>query len=275
MGCFTSFENMKLQFISLASGSSGNCYYLGNDQHGILIDAGIGVRSIKKVLKENGIAFEKIIALLITHDHADHIKSAGVLGEKNFIPVYTTEEIHIGMNKNYAMTEKIYNSRKILFKDQSVRIGDFLVTAFQVPHDGTDNVGYCIEYNDKKFVFATDLGHIPEDVAGYLSQADYLVIEANYDEEMLKNGRYSSFLKQRVASNNGHMSNRDTARYLANSYSDRLQYVFLCHLSQDNNHPELAYKTVEIFLNEQNIKLGRDLNLTVLKRTVASEMFVF
>lgn len=266
---------MGLRFISLASGSSGNCYYIGNKEFGILIDAGIGVRTIKKTLKENDIPFENIVALFITHDHADHIKSAGVLGEKYFVPVYSTEDIHNGMNRNYSMTEKIYNSKRIIQKHQPFQLRDFIITPFEVPHDGTDNVGYSIEYKGKKFVFATDLGHIPEHVAQYLEEANYLVLEANYDCEMLKNGRYTPYLKERVSGSHGHMSNKEAAEYLANRYNDKLQYVFLCHLSQDNNHPELAYKTVEYQLAMRDIKVGKDLNLIVLKRTVPSEMYHF
>ena len=264
---------MGLRFLSLASGSSGNCYYLGNKEYGILIDAGIGIRSIKKTLKEKDIPFESIIALFITHDHADHIKSAGILGEKYFIPVYSTEEIHTGMNKNYSMTEKIYQSKRIIRKDETLELRDLSITPFEVPHDGSDNVGYFIEYKGKRFVFATDLGHIPQEVAGYLSQANFLVLEANYDDEMLKNGRYSPFLKQRVASDNGHMCNSDTAEFLATIYDEKLKHVFLCHLSQDNNYPELAYKTVEYRLGKENIKVGKDLRLEVLKRTTPSELF--
>lgn len=266
---------MKLRFLSLASGSSGNCYFLGNSQYGILIDAGIGIRTIKKSLKEKDIPFENIIALFVTHDHADHIKSAGILGEKCFIPVYSTEEIHAGMNRNYSMTEKIYGSKRIVTKDETLELREFRITPFEVPHDGTDNVGYSIDYNGETFVFATDLGHIPPSVANYLSKADYLVLEANYDEEMLKNGRYSPFLKQRVSSENGHMANHDTAEYIANYYNERLQHLFLCHLSQDNNHPELAYKTIEYKLAQRNVKVGKDLQLTVLKRTIPSELYIF
>lgn len=266
---------MRLRFISLASGSSGNCYFLGNSHYGILIDAGIGVRTIKKALKEKDIPFENIIALFVTHDHADHIKSAGVIGEKCFIPVYTTEDIHVGMNRCYAMTEKIYASKRVVTKNEPLELRDFKITPFEVPHDGTDNVGYLFEYEDIKFVFATDLGHISDDVAQYLVQADYMVLEANYDHEMLRNGRYSPFLKERVSSNFGHMANHDTAEFIANNYQERLQHLFLCHLSQDNNHPELAYKTIEGKLAEKNIRVGKDLNLTVLKRTTPSEVYLF
>ncbi|MFZ4456801.1 MAG: MBL fold metallo-hydrolase [Bacteroidales bacterium] len=266
---------MRLKFLSLASGSSGNCYYLGNSEYGILIDAGIGVRTIKKALKEKDIPFENVIALFVTHDHADHIKSAGVIGEKYYIPVFTTEDIHSGMNRNYSMTEKIYSSKRIVSKNEIVELRDFKITPFEVPHDGTDNVGYLFEYKDIRFVFATDLGHIPESVAHYLIQADYLVLEANYDHEMLWNGRYSPVLKERVSSGYGHMANHDTAEFIANNYQEKLQHLFLCHLSQDNNHPELAFKTVEGKLSEKNIKVGRDLHLTVLKRTTPSEIYLF
>ena len=142
--------------MSLASGSSGNCYYLGNNEYGLLIDAGIGIRTIKKTLKENGIAFEKIIGLLITHDHADHIKSAGCLGEKYGIPVYTTSDILAGMNRSYCMTEKIYSAGRIIHKEVEFTLRDFVITAFEVPHDGSDNVGYFVRYGNHNFAFATD-----------------------------------------------------------------------------------------------------------------------
>ncbi|MGL4807007.1 MAG: MBL fold metallo-hydrolase, partial [Bacteroidales bacterium] len=141
---------MGLQFLSLSSGSSGNCYYLGTETYGILIDAGIGPRTIKKYLKDNGIPFERIIALLITHDHTDHIKYAGVLGEKYGIPVYSTRRIHDGMSRNYSMTEKIYSARREISKEVTFDIRDFKITAFEVSHDGSDNVGYKIEFNDVK-----------------------------------------------------------------------------------------------------------------------------
>ena len=150
---------MSLQFLSLASGSSGNCYYLGNEEYGILIDAGKGVRTIKKVLKEYGIPFEKIVALCITHDHADHIKAAGTLGEKYGIPIYTTEAIKNGMNRNYCMVDKIYSAHRPIVKEIPFKIKDFTITAFEVPHDGSDNVGFFISYGNLYFAFATDLGH--------------------------------------------------------------------------------------------------------------------
>lgn len=266
---------MNLKFMSLASGSSGNCYYLGTDDYGILIDAGIGIRTIKRTLKENSIAFERVIALFITHDHADHIKAAGCLGEKYGIPVYTTERILEGMNRSYCMTEKLYSARRVITKELPFVLRDFEITAFEVPHDGTDNVGYLFRYGNLKFAFATDLGYVPESVAGYLSQANYLVIEANYDREMLAHGNYPYHLKHRIADRNGHLCNSDTAEFLARIVSPELKYVFLCHLSRENNHPELAYKTIEYRLKQEGAIVGRDVHLVALKRNHPSEVYLF
>ena len=266
---------MKLRFISLASGSSGNCYYLGTEKYGILIDAGIAARSIKKILKDFGIGLETIRAVFVTHDHADHIKAVGGLGEKLNIPIYTTASIHQGINRSYCMTEKLHSSVRYLEKGQPMQLADFLIESFEVPHDGTDNVGYFIEIGGKTFAFLTDLGEITPTAAGYIRKANYLIIEANYEEEMLQMGTSPPYLKERIKSRTGHMSNADTARFLAENFNDGLRYIWLCHLSKDNNHPELAYKTVELKLHEHGIIVGRDVHLYALKRTTPSELFEF
>ena len=265
----------KLRFFSLASGSSGNCYYLGTSSYGILIDAGIGVRQIKKVLKEHGIEFEKIHAILITHDHADHIKSVGYLGETLNIPVYTTELVHAGIKRSRYVEEVLIQSRRIIEKEVPVLIKDFKITAFEVPHDSNDNVGYSIEYGGQTFVIVTDVGYITEKIRSYVCKANHLVIEANYDEEMLASGTYPAFLKERVSSKSGHLSNRDAAEFLATSYTTDLKNIWLCHLSRDNNHPELAYKTVDLRLFREGIRVGKDVSLVALKRMSPSEMYEF
>ena len=233
---------MKIKFISLASGSSGNCYFLGTDRYGILVDAGIGIRTIKKTLKELGIGLDIIRAVFITHDHADHIKAVGHLGEN---------------------------------KGETMELEDFAITAFEVPHDGTDNVGYCINIDGKIFSFLTDLGHITPTAAEYICKANYLVLEANYDEEMLKMGPYPQYLKERIAGPNGHMSNRETADFLAENINESLKYIWLCHLSKDNNHPELAYKTVELSLRNKGIIVGKDVQVIALKRNTPSDIYEF
>ena len=252
---------MKVRFISLASGSSGNCYYLGTDTYGILIDAGIGIRTVKKTLKDFNILMESIRAVFVTHDHADHIKAVGHLGEK--------------MNSSYCMTEKLSTSVRYLEKQVPMMLEDFRIESFEVPHDGTDNVGYCIEIDGKVFSFLTDLGEITPTAADYISKANYLILEANYDEEMLKMGPYPQYLKERIMSRTGHMSNSATAEFLAENITEHLRYIWLCHLSKDNNHPELAYKTVEWKLKNKGVIVGKDVQLLALKRNTPSELYVF
>ena len=229
---------MKVRFISLASGSSGNCYYLGTDTYGILIDAGIGIRTIKKTLRDINVAMESIRAVFVTHDHADHIKAVGHLGEKLNIPVYTTARIHTGINRSYCMTEKLHSSVRYLEKEQPMELEDFHIESFEVPHDGTDNVGYCIEIDGKVFSFLTDLGEITPTAAKYIRKANYLILEANYDDEMLKMGSYPQYLKERISSNTGHMSNLATAEFLAelisvNNISALLNQIH--HIDSHNN----------------------------------------
>ena len=225
---------MKVKFISLASGSSGNCYYIGTEKYGILIDAGIAVRTIKKSLKEVGVGMETIRAVFVTHDHADHIKAVGGLGEKLHIPVYTTARIHEGINKSY-----------------------------------------CIEIDGKVFSFLTDLGEITPTAAKFIRKANYLILEANYDDEMLRMGTYPQYLKERITSRTGHMSNIATAEFLAENITEDLKYIWLCHLSKDNNHPELAYKTVEWKLKSKGILVGKDVQLCALKRSTPSDLYEF
>lgn len=266
---------MKLSFLCLASGSSGNCYYLGTPEFGILVDAGIGIRTIKKVLKDNSIDFNRLAGILITHDHADHIKTVGCLGEKYAIPVYTTEMVHRGIEKSRYVEEALYHSKRIIEKEIAFMINDFKITAFEVPHDSTDNVGYHIEYREQRFTIATDVGHITDTITNYITKANRLILEANYDEEMLQFGSYPAFLKERVSSPTGHLSNREAADFLATSYTPQLKDIWLCHLSRDNNHPELAYKTVNIRLFQEGIRVGKDVSLHVLKRTTPSALFEF
>jgi len=257
----------KLRFLSLSSSSSGNCYYLGNSMYGILIDAGIAVRTIRKRLKDIGVGFEQIYAIFVTHDHFDHIKAIGTLGEKYHLPVYTTSKVHEGINTCYGMTQKLTSHcQRIIENGQTVEIGEFRVTSFPLPHDSKDNSGYMVNYRDKTFTFATDLGCLTDTLCRYVAQSDYLLLEANYDEEMLQSGSYPYLLKRRVGGDNGHLSNRAAAEILATHATKRLSRVFLGHLSKENNKPELALETVS-----QAIK--SDVEITVLPRTLPSCLF--
>ncbi len=260
--------------MSIGSGSCGNCYYLGTGDYGILIDAGIPSKVIRAALKKENIPFESICAIFVTHDHADHIKSLGVISSKANIPVYATREVHKGIVHNYCTTRPIDPMYvRYIEKEEKITFRDFVITPFEVPHDGSDNVGYFIEAGDKKFCIATDLGEITETVSSYIDQANYLVIESNYEEQMLAMGRYPQFLKVRVAGPRGHMSNQDTARYLASHFNEHLKYIWLCHLSEENNHPELAYKAVTMEFSQYGIIAGKDVQLLVLKRKTPSQLF--
>ena len=265
----------RLRFRSLASGSSGNCYFLGNASYGILIDAGVGVRAIRLFLRNMGLDFSNIWGLFITHDHADHIKAAGVIGEKYHVPVYTTRQIHDGINRSYCVTQKLSTSQRFININEVTEICDFRITAFPVSHDASENVGYHIEYRGKNFTFATDLGYVSPEATNYLIKSDYMVLEANYDDDMLENGPYPLYLQARIKSDTGHLSNLQTARFLAENYTERWKYIFLCHLSKENNLPELAYNTIADHLRNEEIDFEENLQLIALDRMNPSAMYLF
>ncbi len=260
-----------LKFISFGSGSSGNCYYLATATDGLIIDSGLGIRTLKKHFKDYGVALNSVHNILITHDHADHIKSVGYMSYEFDIPVYTTKKVHDGIKRNYCVPKKIPSDYvKLIEKGETYQIGEFKVTPFEVPHDSADNVGYRIECEGIVFCIITDAGSITDDIKKKISEANYLVLEANHDEEMVENGPYPAYLKKRILSSSGHLSNKSCGQAIAENMSESLRYVWLCHLSEENNHPELARKTVESILRSYGIVIGKDLQLEVLKRKLPS-----
>ncbi|MGI6574137.1 MAG: MBL fold metallo-hydrolase [Fermentimonas sp.] len=269
------FPSEQFSFFSLGSGSSGNCYYLGNPAYGVLIDAGIGPRVTKKRLAEHGVDLSTIMAVLITHDHYDHIRSVGHLGEKMHIPVYATREVHRSIANNRLIRYSLNGSTVQIEKGEPFQIEGIRITAFDVLHDSNDNSGYFFEFHDQALTLATDVGTITDEVAHYAGKANHLIIESNYDEELLRNGRYPLHLKRRISSGTGHLSNRQTAEFLANNFSPNLQNIWLCHLSGDNNSPELAYATTKKHLSGKGIEVGRDVALHVLRRNTLSCRVMF
>jgi phosphoribosyl 1,2-cyclic phosphodiesterase len=265
----------RLRFQSFASGSSGNCYFIGNASQGILIDAGIGVRTIRRNLRAMGLDFRNLWGIFVTHDHADHIRAVGSLGEIHHVPVYATHKIHEGINRSYCVSEKLGSSRRYLEQFESIEIAGFKISSFPVSHDASDCVGYTIEYKGKRFTFATDLGYVSETAAFELKRANYMVFEANYDSRMLANGSYPAHLKSRILSNTGHLSNEQAGEFLAANYESHLDYVFLCHLSKENNHPDLAYSTVKAYLENKNVRVGEDVKLITLDRFHPTRLFIF
>ena len=256
-----------LKFISFGSGSSGNCYYLYTEQDGLLIDAGVGIRTLKKHVKNYGLSLDKVHHLLVTHDHADHVKSVGRLSCDYGLNVYATHRVHVGIEKNYCVRGKVSPDRlKLVENGVSLHLGEFVVTPFHIPHDSMDNVGYRIEHNGVVFCLMTDVGSVTQEMRPFIAEAHYLVIEANHDVEMLAKGPYPQHLKERILGPTGHLSNTDCAMALVENASPRLRYVWLCHLSEENNHPELARKTIEQLLREHGIVAGKDFALEVLKR---------
>ena len=262
-----------LIFRCFASGSSGNCYYLGTQERGILLDAGISARTIHKDLREMGLDFNNILAVLITHDHADHIRAVGTLGERIHIPIYTTASIHEGIDKNYGVQEKLRTSRHYFEKGVPFTIGDMQINTFGISHDSTDCLGYVISAFDQCFMLATDCGKPSEEMEAGIRMANHLVIEANHDEHILLNGAYPTYLKERILSDCGHQSNHTCGKLLAENFHDGLKNIFLCHLSQENNDALLAKETVEGYLSEIGKYNCEDYFLRALDRLTPSPVY--
>ena len=224
-------------------------------------------------MRKKNIRIDDIDAVFITHDHADHIKAVGNLANECDIPIYATEAVHIGINRNYCVTFKLTAThQRILQKMNTLNVGDMCITAFDVPHDSSDCVGYRVEFGNVIFCIITDVGHVTEIIRQQVGEANYLVLEANYDEDMLMMGPYPAYLKGRIRGENGHLSNKDSARLVAEYASPALKQIWLCHLSEENNHPELARKTYESVLREYGLVLGLDFKVDVLKRKIPSDI---
>ncbi len=263
-----------MKFISLGSGSSGNSYLLKSNECTVLIDAGISARTMRKHFKELGIGFDEIKAIFVTHDHADHIKALGVFVNDMHIPVYSTEQVHRGINRNHCLTSKL-SAEYVHFiqKDETIHIADLEITPFHVPHDSNDCVGYSVRHEEVTFCLITDAGHATPLIEENVAKANYLVLEANHDEDMLMMGPYSAFLKGRIRGDRGHLSNKTAAELIAKHATPKLRHVWLCHLSEENNHPELARKTVESILRNHGIVPGVDFNVEILKRKIHSDVY--
>ena len=262
-----------LIFRSFASGSSGNCYYFGTHRQGVLIDAGVSTRHIQKYLHEMQLDFNNIMGVLITHDHADHIRSVGTLGEKVKLPIFTTGVIHDGIDRNYGVHLKLRTSRRYFEKGEQWELGGMRINTFGIEHDSSDCLGYAIDYLGKRFVIMTDCGSVNEEMEAYIRTANYLVIEANHDEHMLLNGPYPTYLKQRILSPTGHQSNVTCGELIARNWHEGLSHIWLCHLSQENNDPQLAYDTVAEYLENIGVTPGEDVQLKALERTTPGEVW--
>jgi phosphoribosyl 1,2-cyclic phosphodiesterase len=275
-----------LHYISFASGSSGNSCYVGNDRGGIVIDAGIRADQIEDILHDHGVSMRHVKALVLTHDHSDHVRySYSLLRNNKHLSLYCTPRVLNGLLRRHSISKRIKEYHTPIFKEIPFKVADMEITAFDVPHDGSDNMGFSIDFEGHRFVLATDLGAVTDRARYYMSMANYLVIEANYDSDMLRLGRYPEYLKARIRAGNGHLDNRDTAAFLKEIINPRLKYIFLCHLSKDNNTPVRALKEVRDALVERGVTVGHaeesvsdrkaDVQLMALPRFDPTRWFVF
>ena len=263
-----------VRFFCLGSGSSGNSYFLTTGHTSILIDAGLSLRALRRTLESHGFTLDVLDAVFVTHDHADHIKSVGNLANDYDIPIYATPEVLLGINRNYCVTSKLTESHaRQVHKMQPLRLGEFTVTPFEVLHDSSDCVGYRVEVEGITFCLITDAGQVTPQIEEMVREANYLVLESNHDEEMLARGPYPAYLKGRIRSGRGHLSNRECANLLAQHATEKLRHVWLCHLSEENNHPELARKTVSSVLRSYGIIEGVDFQIEVLRRKTPSRVY--
>ena len=261
-----------VKFMSLSSGSCGNCYYLGNEKGGIIIDAGVSLRRLKKVLQEYDMTMDSFSAVLVTHDHLDHIRHLGSFCKRLAKPVYTTETIHNALARHTFTAPTIGPCRKVLSEGEWNQIGDFNVRYFVVPHDATQTVGYAIELEGRRFVIMTDIGRMTDEAVEYARQADTVVIESNYDMDMLMSGPYPYELKMRIVQGCGHLSNDECASAIRRFYHSGLKNIFLCHLSENNNTPEQAYRCSLEALSSLGVEKGT-VSLRCLPRQYPSQMF--
>jgi phosphoribosyl 1,2-cyclic phosphodiesterase len=258
-------------FCSLYSGSSGNCLYVGSEKANILIDAGLSGKRIANSLDEIGISPRDIDALLITHEHSDHIKGAGILSRMFNIPIYANNNTWESM-KGMIGNIKEENIRVIDTGDP-FEIGDIVVKSYSTPHDAAESVGYSFIHGKKKVCIATDIGHVSGTVFENVRDSDLILLESNHDVEMLKFGPYPYVLKRRILSNIGHLSNDDAGKAIPEMLGNKRLTVVLGHLSQQNNYPELAYQTVMTVLKECGVDVRKDITLDLAHRDRTGTFF--
>ena len=232
----------------LASGSSGNSIYLESEKTKVLIDAGLGTRPTAERLRKVGRSLDEVEAIFLSHEHSDHVRGLGSLSRNLTIPVYTNLE-HL---PEVSGDPKDVRCFKV---GESFSFKDLTITPFPVLHDCYDPVGFVIESGGAKVGVITDLGSVTKLVIERLKGSNLIIIEANHDEEMLKNGPYPWELKQRVAGREGHLSNREAGEAIAQLLHQELNHIFLAHLSRENNLPSLAYSTVSDHLNGAEVEL--------------------
>ncbi|QDK80298.1 MBL fold metallo-hydrolase [Spirosoma sp. KCTC 42546] len=226
---------MNLFITSLNSGSNGNCYYVGNDQDAVLVDAGISCRETERRMERLGLSLDKVRAIFISHEHSDHIRGVPQLAKKYQLPVFITP----GTLQHCGFPVKTFPLRA-LRGYEPVWIGELCVTAFPKHHDASDPHSFLISYQNTRVGVFTDIGAPCEHLIHHFSQCHAAFLEANYDDDLLANGRYPYFLKQRIRGGKGHLSNQQALEIFRTHKPDFMSHVLLSHLSKDNNCPQVA-----------------------------------
>ncbi len=234
-----------MEVTALASGSSGNCFYIGNSKEAVLIDAGISAKQIIQRMRMLGLDSKKVKALFITHEHIDHIRGADVLARQLGIPVYATKKTL--QNGFICSDEKLL---KAIRSGDELKIGKLFIESFSKSHGAAEPVSYTV-VDKKRVAVITDAGYACKNIKKHISDSDFLFLESNHDEKMLEKGPYPYFLKKLISSDLGHLSNLQAGLCVLECASPNLLHVILSHLSRTNNTPELALKTFNSLLKER------------------------
>ena len=264
-------RNMRL--MSIASGSGGNAVYVGNDDTHILIDAGVSRKRISEGLKRAGLSAADLDAILVTHEHADHIKGLKVLEKTWQIPVFATNGTISGIKDSIVDTgfDHIFN---VIERDASFMINDLNITALSVSHDAREPVCFRIDDGNASCGVITDLGCFDRKIIDGFQGLDAVLAESNHDIRMLESGPYPYPLKRRIAGNTGHLSNESSGRLISELLNDHMQYIILGHLSRKNNYDELALLTVENIINESRYR-SEDFRIDVAGQDDGTDIYEF
>lgn len=262
---------MTVKFCSFASGSSGNCYLVKDEETAILIDAGISGKRIFEGLEETGTPLEMVQAVLVTHEHSDHVQSLPILCRKNSgLSVFANEATWNQIERPVPEEQQ-----RTFTTGEDFYLGDFIVRPFATSHDAAEPVGFSLYHGDVQISICTDSGYLSEDIIEEIKTADLLLLEANHEKEMLLFGRYPYPLKQRILGDEGHLSNLSCGECLCRIVNEepKQRTVLLGHLSNENNTPEVAMQAVINTLEEESIFVGEDLQLKVALRNEISEIY--